>query len=413
MNSEAPPLLRPWVASTLLVLSSLLMVPTAIDFQFPTLLRAAKTMTDFDAFYVAGQMYWDGRLNDAYHFQTLYEAQRRFTGSNSFMPWAYPPPFNLVTAALASLPIGIAYLAFAGLSFLAYVAVLRRLAGVHAATALVAVLPAVLLNIRSGQNGFLTGALLGLFLLSYLRGLGGGGVALGLMTFKPHLAVGGAVLACVDWRWRRIVAGGVTVLALLALSAGVFGVGVFSAFLGGVEEAGRFLALGLYPLFRMTSLYATLFTAGAPPGLALALQAGTMLAACIAIAAVAIRCGDRRQVAALAAFGSMLMSPYNYDYDLTILGVAAAILWPVLVTRARPARLFGLIALSWLACGWGLLVSIWEETGAQRTGVSLDPVLLPSVSSIVLMVLLIAVVATLRKPSVPSTDALGSAVAAQ
>lgn len=409
MNPEATPLLKPWVTSTLLVLGSLLMVPTAIDFQFPTLLRAAKTMTDFDAFYVTGLMYWEGTLNDVYHYQTLYEAQRRFTGTTYFMPWAYPPPFNLVTTALASLPIGLAYLIFVGLSFLAYVAVLRRIAGVHAATVLVAILPAVLVNIRSGQNGFLTGALLGLFLLSYLRGLGGGGVALGLMAFKPHLAVGGAVLACVDWRWRRIAAGAATVLALLALSTLVFGAGVFSAFLGGVEEAGRFLSLGLYPLFRMTSLYATLFTAGAPPSLALALQAGTMLATCTAIVVVAIRCDDRRQVAALAAFGSMLISPYNYDYDLTILGVAAAILWPVLVTRARPARLFGLIALCWLACGWGLLVSIWEETGAGRTGVSLDPVLLPSISGIVLMALLIAVVATLRSPPVASAGPFGGA----
>src|SRR3954470_3621623 len=75
-------------------------VGMAIDFQFPTLLRAGKTLTDFDAFYVAGRMYWDGRLNDAYHFQTFYEAQHQFTGTTGFMPWTYPPPFNLVTVAL-------------------------------------------------------------------------------------------------------------------------------------------------------------------------------------------------------------------------------------------------------------------------------------------------------------------------
>lgn len=395
----------------LLAALPLLLLWTALNFQFPTLLRAARTLTDFDAFYVAGLMYWEGTLNDAYHFQTLHEAQYRFTSTTSFMPWAYPPPFNLVTAALAGLPISLAYLVFIGISFLAYVAVLRRIAGAHTATILVAIFPAVVLNIRSGQNGFLTGALLGLFFLSYLRGSGGGGVPLGLMVFKPHLAVGAAILALIDWQWRRIAAGAATVMALLALSTIAFGAKIFSAFLTGVHEAGHFLALGLYPLFRMTSLYATLHTAGAPPGLALALQAGTTLITCLSIAAAAIRCDDRRQVAALAAFGSMLISPYNYDYDLTVLGIAAAILWPRLVAQGQPNRLFGLIALCWVASGWGMALTLWSEASSERSSVPLETVPLPSASSVVLMALLIAAIAVLRRsPNAP--DQAGRAAGA-
>jgi hypothetical protein len=390
--------MSPLVTVTLMILLLLLMIWTAIEFQHPTLLRAGKTMTDFDAFYVAGLMYWEGRLNEAYHFARLYEAQRRFTGVNSFMPWTYPPPFNLVTAALASLPVGLAYLAFIGTSFAAYAVVVRRIAGIHAATVLVTMFPTVAVNIRSGQNGLLTGTLVGLFLLSYLRGQAGGGVALGCMVFKPHLAVGSAVLALVEWRWRRIVACAVTVFALVGLSAAVFGLQVFSAFLAATGEAGRFLALGLYPLFRMTSLYAALFTAGASPGLALLVQAISALIACVSIVVAAIRCEDRRYVAALAAFGSMLVSPYNYDYDLAVLGIAAAILWPLLMTRARPTHLFGLIALYWLAAGWGLLMSIWTTPGSGQTAVLPDTASLPSISGLALIALLVATTAILRRP---------------
>jgi len=398
LNAEIPFVTRR-AASAMAVVLLLLMVATAINFHFPTLWHAAKTMTDFDAFYVAGLMFWDGRLNDAYHFQTLLEAQHRFTGTESFMPWTYPPPFNLVTAALASLPIGPAYMLFIATSFLFYVVVLWRIAGVHTATILIAIFPAVILNIRSGQNGFLTGALLGLFLLSFVRRSWGGGVALGCMIFKPHLAVGGAILAVIDWRWRRIAASALPVVALLALSAAVFGMGIFSAFLVGVKEAEWFLAHGYYPLFRMTSVYAALYTAGAPPGVALALHAAIALIACVAIAAVAIRCADRRLVASLAAFGSLLISPYAYDYDLTILGIAAAFLWPRLIVRVRPAVLIGLIALCWVCCGWGLFLSSLGELRAERTSVLLGEQSPLSISGFALLALLAAVVATLgRQP---------------
>ncbi len=150
LDQQTPPIITKPVTVALAVSILLLMLSTAINFQFPTLMHTAKVMTDFDAFFVSGKMYWEGTLNDAYHFQTLLEAQLRFTGTTSFMPWTYPPPFNLVTAALATLPIGLAYLVFIGPSLLAYTIVLRRIAGAHTATIILAIFPAIVLNVLCG-----------------------------------------------------------------------------------------------------------------------------------------------------------------------------------------------------------------------------------------------------------------------
>ena len=360
--------LTPLVIFAFQLLFLALMLYSAARFQFPAAFGRLQGITDFDAFYVAGLMYWDNDLVAAYHFRTLFEAQQRFTGTTSFMPWTYPPPFNLVTLLLASLPIGLAYLLFTGATFLAYMAVLRRIAGAHAGFVTFAILPAIAMNIRTGQNGFMTGALIGVFLLAYVRGSAGGGVALGLMVFKPHLAVGSALLALLDARWGRVFAAGATVLALLAASTWVFDPRIWPAFAGAVREASQFMAAGYYPFFRMTSVYALLHSFGAPPGVALGAQVALLALACAVIVAAALRAPDRRVVAAIVAFCSPLFSPYSYDYDLTVLGLAIAFLMPVLGERMPERNLWMLVGASWIATGSGFVTTLLHEaTGRGAT----------------------------------------------
>jgi hypothetical protein len=337
-----------------------LMLTSAVRFQFPDAV-GPDALTDFHAFYVAGLMYWDNALPEAYQFRIMFEAQQRFTGRTSFMAWSYPPPFNLVTALLACLPIGLAYLLFAGGTLLAYLAVLRRIAGAHAGMVVFAILPAILLNIRSGQNGFLTGALIGTFLLAYARGSAGGGVALGLMVFKPHLAAGSAILALLDGRWGRVFTAAAMVLAMLAASTWAFGIGIWPAFGGAVREASQFLEAGYYPLYRMTSAYALLRSWGGPPTAALAVQVALLAGASAVIVAAALRLRDRRVVAAIAAFCSLLFSPYMYDYDMTLLGLAIAFLMPVPAERMPERSLWMMIGGCWIATGSGFAVTLLGE----------------------------------------------------
>ena len=148
-----------------------------------------------------------------------------------------------------------------------------RLAPATAIPALMLTLPATLMTIRAGQNGFLTAALFALtFLLTLSRCPGPAGITLGLLAYKPHLGLGLGLAALLRGGAVMVLAAALTVAATLGLATWVFGPAIWSAFLQGVAESGLFLREGAYPMERMTSLYALLATLGLPSGLAIVAQ---------------------------------------------------------------------------------------------------------------------------------------------
>ncbi len=315
-------------------------------------------VVDFHAFHTVGRMVWEGTAAEAYHLPSMEAAQRRLTGREGAMPWTYPPQFDLVAALLGALPPWLAHLVFAGGGLAAFVLAIRALAGAGWALVLLAVAPAIHISLVIGQNGLLIGALAGAVALGALAGRPwAAGVALGLMALKPHLGLGLGLAALAQGWWRLVAAAALSVLGTTLLATLALGPAIWPAFLGGVAEAGGFLAEGRYQLFRMTSAYAAVATLGGSPGLALWLQAVTALAAGLAILAAARRGMERRRFLGLAAIASVFVSPYTYDYDLTILAVGLALLLPDLLARARGVEAALLVTLCWVASGAGFLTA--------------------------------------------------------
>jgi hypothetical protein len=348
----------PIIAIALVAFSFFLIISVAID--IPELGDAP--INDFDAFYIVGLLIHEGRLAEAYHLPTMLVAQRDLAGAENFMPWTYPPPFDLVVAVLPVLPRGMSYALFTGATLMAYLVVLHWLAGRHLTAVLIVTKPIILTTLLCGQNGFLTGALVGGFCLAILNRRSGAGLPLGLMVIKPHLAIGLGIWTLVAGRWAVVMQAVLVALALMALSTLAFGFEVWVAFRSGVAEAGQWLASGLYPLHRMTSLYAALYWAGLSPELAMVAQSALALAAC-GLIVVAVRRGFKtRLVLALACGMSLLISPYSYDYDLTIFGVGLALAAGDLLARASVAQKIMLVGLAWFAGGWGLVRSVMTTT---------------------------------------------------
>jgi hypothetical protein len=364
---------------------------------------AGDGLIDFDAFYVAGQMVWEGRIAEAYSAHAMFEAQRQFTESNDFMAWGYPPQFDLVVAGLALLPRGVSYTLFIALSLGAYLWVMRRLAGAYFYPVLLAIVPALQINLKVGQNGFLTGALVGAFCLLMLRRPAAAGLPLGLMVIKPHLALGLGVSALAARSWAAVAGAAAVVILTAALATLAFGIGIWPAFVNGAAEASSFLEDGGYPLFRMTSLFAALRSLGVPAKLALLLQGGLALAACGGIAFAATRLSDLRPLLAVAVFGTLLVSPYNYDYDLTLLGVALALVAPELLARARDRDVLVMLLLSWAATGSGMVISA-SSSGETAVGIDRDEYLASSLGFYGYVGLLIVVALVLSR--VPARSAM-------
>ncbi len=335
-----------------------------------------RAFVDFDDFHLVARMLWLGKVNNAYHLPDLFAFQQSLTGLEGFLPWTYPPQFVLLLAPLAFLPLGLAYLVFTGASLGAYLAVLKRIAGNSFVPVLIITFPAMLITIRCGQNGFITGTFIGLSCLAFANRRAVAGLPLGLMIIKPHLAVAFALYAFVNRRWGAASIAAATVLVSIVVVTALLGFGIWPAFYRGIHEAGIFLSGGYYPLFRMVSLYAAIRAFGLPAALAMAIQ---LLAACSALAAVvwANRRLAPRQALGVTAMASLLVSPYVYDYDLPIFAMGLALLHDDIIQFASTRERLGIYGLIAFSSGFGLVDSLLLHARKSPLDATVDGVVPP------------------------------------
>lgn len=355
-----------------------------------TTLGAAGALVDFDAFYIVGQLTLERRPADAYDLEIMARIQGIDLGQEGFMPWNYPPPFHLITAALAALPRGLAFGLFTGLTALAYLVALALLAGRAFPTAVLLVIPPLAITFSLGQSSFLIAALAGASCWLTLRadagaqdsgraeggradsgragGSGWAGYPLGLMVIKPHLGLGLGLHALAAGHWPVIWRAAATVAALAGLSTLVLGTGIWGPFVQALRAAGGMVDQGGYPMYRMLSIQALARTLGLPMATAALMQTVVALAACGALVWIVRRRPPLRHSLAAACLVPPLISPYFYDYDMLIAGIGLALLAPDLIRRTALAERLALVLLAWLAGGWGTLSVMLasELTQAER-----------------------------------------------
>ena len=332
---------------------------------------ARAVLVDFDAFYIVGQLFWEGRITEAYSAATMAQIQQEMVGHGGFMPWTYPPQFDLIALLLPGLPRGIAYGVFTASTLALYLWVLARLAGPSLVWILIALAPPIYVTTTIGQNAFLTGGLMGLFALLTQANRTAAGWPLGLLVIKPHLGVGLGVHALASGRWRVLALAFGVVLASSWLATLVLGADIWAAFLDGARQAGEALRTEFYPLYRMTSIYAALNALGAAPGVALTVQTVVGLLASAAIILAVRRGVPIHQTLAMACFTSALVSPYLYDYDMVVTGTGLALLASDIRVRTTTLDRVALLGLIWVAGGWGMIHALasaglsWEDRAAN------------------------------------------------
>ncbi|NBE07058.1 glycosyltransferase family 87 protein [Paragemmobacter ruber] len=384
---------------TILILALLCLVAglkTVVDFYMKSEGLTTYVMTDIDTFWLAGWLYWDGRLDDAYRTTTLFAAQATVLDSESFMPYTYPPQYNFLSVALGAVPIWISYAIFVPLSFALYVVAVRNLAPGHLGLVFLLIFPAILVNVRTGQNGLLVAGLVALaargIIAPHLRA----GFALGLAAIKPHIAIGIGAAAILTGQWRLAALAIATCLVTLAAAAAVFGTEMFTLMLSASAEAMGFLKMGVYPLHRMVSVYAFLRSFGAPAELALAVQSIFALLTVGGLLFMAYRRVDRVVLVAAAIVAPLFISPYAYDYDMTLVGVALALLATRLIARARPGQMTILLGLLWVATVWGIPTTLIRDSSGLVPTYE-DPNIFPSVQALLNIATVLFVARILRQ----------------
>jgi hypothetical protein len=323
--------------------------------------------TDFASFHAAAALALSGRPEAAYNIAAHAAAQWAETGATEhYFAFFYPPTFLLVLLPLGTLPYLTALAAWLVLTGGLYAAALRALAG-RALPGLVAfAFPAVLMNAGHGQNALLSAALFR-FAAAFLdRRPAVAGICIGLLCYKPHLAILAPVALAASGRWRAFVAAAATVAGMVVLSALVFGIETWRGFVAGAPLATATLEQGLVGAEKMVSTFAAVRLLGGGLTLAYAAQGVMALVAAILLARAA-RSADGAALGALLAAAATLVSPFLVDYDLAILAVP-------LVWAFAQAQRTGFLPWEKVVLGAAFLLPVLARGAATLLWVPIGPI---------------------------------------
>ena len=309
---------------------------------------------DFSAFHVAAKAAADGASAQIYEV-SAFEARLMdaFPDRDDLgLSWQYPPTYFLLIIALAGLPYLLGFTLWSTATFAGFATVIRKQINEPLIWFGIIASPATLSAFITGQNGFLTAALLILASLNPKARPLLAGIAAGLLTVKPHLGLLIPIAYLAAGCWRAIGVAIVTSLVLAALSVGAFGMEPWSAFLGAVSEVSAKVSAQIMPLGKMTTPYAAALFAGLPVIIAQALYAVIAIGAGVFVWRVWRMVEDQGLRAAALIASALFAAPYGFHYELIILAFPCAIV----AMRA--------IATGWLKHEKLLLSGAWVMPGA-------------------------------------------------
>lgn len=314
-------------------------------------MRGRPLGTDFVSFYGAGQLVQDGQAPLVYDVSAHFAAEKSAVGHDSigYYSFSYPPMILLLVTPLAVLPYLAALMLWQGVTFLFFVSMIAKLLKKKDIVVPVLAFPAVFLTLLHGQNAFLTAGLLAGIVYYLDRKPVLSGLMIGLLTLKPHLGILIPIVLLGTGRWRVFFAAVVFSLLFAALSYLVLGQETWQAFLASTDYTMRVLNEGLVPYHKMQSLFSSVRQMNGSLMLAYGLHILLALMAGGVVLYVWRQQVDMHVKAAALIVGGLMMPPFLFDYDLTILGVAITCLVAHGIKQGFRPGLISLLALAWLA----------------------------------------------------------------
>lgn len=282
--------------------------------------------SDYAVFRFASVLLWEGDLATLFDPDAFLKARETFEqASLGFSPFPYPPSALWFVAPLKFPPDRLGLLLWLGLTFAALAwLVCRRAERPWLCALALLVAPGSIVNITTGQNGFLSGALLagGLLCLQSRPVLAG--LLLGLLSYKPQFGILLPFVLLAGGYFRTFTTAAAVTLVLIAASLVLFGTAPWLAYLQEVLPAQRgFLENGARMAIMTTPSF---FVGGRLLGLPTAVDYGlqALAAVVILIACVAAfrRPANPALRAALVVVGAFLATPYCSSSDLGIVAAA-------------------------------------------------------------------------------------------
>jgi hypothetical protein len=287
---------------------------------------------DFINYWSGAKLAASGQAARVYDLQGFVAFERAHVAANATLKWySYPP-----VALLLSLPLALTGFVSGAILWLAVgyslnaVLLARSLDWRWAWLAAFAT-PAALMNALSGQNGAFSATLFAGSILLLARRPWVAGALLGMLCFKPHLAILVPLALAAGCYGRAFAGAALSVLTLCGASALLFGPGTWTAFLHNapINVAVLETGVGFWP--RMPTPFATMMQLGGELAPAYAAQILSGLAAAMLTGLVWHSAAPSRVKGAVLILATFLTTPYAWDYDM--IAVTFAVVW--LVADAR------------------------------------------------------------------------------
>ena len=288
--------------------------------------------TDFTTMWVAGIEALRGgaaRLYDSVQFLKTQEAlleHREFFYPN----WPYPPTILLIVVPIGALPYLYAFLSWDIATLLALVAVVYFIVRRPSSVALVLASPFTLWNFLAGQNGFLTGSLLGAGLLCLERQPVLAGVFIGCLTYKPQFGILLPLSLIAARQWRAFAAAAITAVVLAILSAVAFGFDAWAMLPTGLwVQKDVVLLAGGDPAAdwgRIQTFYGLVRLLHGGAVLGWRLQAALSAGMIFLVWRVWRSPARHALKAATLSAAALMATPYAFSYDLATLAIPVAFL---------------------------------------------------------------------------------------
>lgn len=279
--------------------------------------------SDFLCFYAASSLVMSGTPTAVYDAR-LVKREATLSQGKDFCPrpfW-YPPTYLLITLPLALFPFLFSLTLWGLVTLGGFLSIIKRIFP-HPLTIWGALaFPATFQNLVRGQNGFLSVIFMGGGLLLLERAPFIGGFLLGVMTFKPTLAILIPVALLAGRHWRALGGATVSAISMALISLVVFGPGTWLAYIRQLP----LIAANLTPDFCFeynTTTYALAGCLGSPE-LAKILQWLVMGLVVLAVTWAWFRKGSLPNQGSILILGMLLFSPYSLVYDLTLLALPIA-----------------------------------------------------------------------------------------
>lgn len=286
----------------------------------------------------------------AYELDPFMAVQNQVAGAEvKPLMWRYPPPAFLLVwplSLLSYLPACFLWLILTGAAFFA---VIYFVAPRRETLLLFLSFPGFYQNWVQGQNAMFTGALLCGGLVRAGTNPWQGGFLLGLLVYKPQYGALALLFLLFRKEWRALLTAIGTGAALILASLAVYGPKPWLDFHESLSVTLMVVENGLDPIHKLITFYGSLVLLGVPGDIARLIHEVFAFAVIVGCCVFWLRSKDRLASAALTVCGTLLITPYAYDYEFVILAFPLAWLIAHNLKAGWPVGEKTLCVLLWMA----------------------------------------------------------------